>query len=89
MATLTAPIRWLGHTVRSLTGFTHALPMPRLGFATMASKSRPIRSWRKPPWPDEEGRGGVREPRRPRRTPPTGAMALPEPTGQERTDLSH
>lgn len=81
MATLTAPIRWLGHTVRSLTGHKHTIP----GISGKVIRSR----WqRRPPWPDEEGWGGVREPRRPRRTPPAGAMALPEPTGQEDTDLT-
>jgi hypothetical protein len=87
MTTLTAPIRWLGHTVRSLTGLKPALPKRRFAMPAAASGST-LRRRRKPPWPDEEGWGGVREPRRPSRTPPTGAMALPEPTDQERTDLT-
>ena len=70
MATLTAPIRWLGHTVRNVRrrpGGRDSKPWP----------------WSQPGWDDEgEGGGGVREPRRPKRTPPAGAMALPEPTGE-------
>ena len=62
MATLTAPIRWLGHTLLSVRRKPgrHSGPPGR--------------------WYDENGWGGVREPRRPKRTPPAGAMALPEPT---------
>ena len=70
MATLTAPIKWLGHTVRNV-------------------RLRPgVPRWRSS-WPDfgpgagEDGRGGVREPRRPKSNPPAGAMALPEPTGEK------
>jgi hypothetical protein len=68
MATLTAPIRWLGHTVRK----------GRLGLRG------------RPPWPgsnpgggEQDGWGGVREPRRPKPNPPVGAMALPEPDGEQ------
>ena len=86
MATLTAPIRWLGHTVRILTGIN--LTRQGRGLALPVRAGRTFRRSRKPPWPDEEGWGGVREPRRPRRTPPTGTMALPEPTGEQRTDLT-
>lgn len=76
MATLTAPIRWLGGAFRGAVGLGPTAP-PTVG-----------RFRRRPPWPDEEGRGGVREPRRPKRTPPAGAMALTEPTGTESTDAS-
>jgi hypothetical protein len=71
MATLTAPIRWLGHTVLSVrkrTGGTRG----------------------RPPWPgsnpggrEQDGWGGVREPRRPKSSPPAGAMALPEPAEEK------
>ena len=73
MATLTAPIRWLGHTVRSVR----------------TVRKRPSGARGRWPWPgsgpgsgDEDGGSGVREPRRPKRNPPAGAMALPEPTGE-------
>jgi hypothetical protein len=95
MATLTAPIRWLGHTVRGLTGLRPALPGRSVkGFAP-ESAIRRFRRFRRPPWPDWPGwpgegggSGGVREPRRPRGNPPAGAMALSEPSGQEPTDLT-
>lgn len=77
MATLTAPIRWLGHTMRAV----RVRPGARRGFG-----SGPPGSWSR--GTDEgDGWGGVREPRRPRGTPPAGAMALPEPTADrgERT----
>lgn len=69
MATLTAPIRWLGHTVRNV-------------------RTRPGGPRGKWAWPgsspegEQDGWGGVREPRRPKRTPPAGAMTLPEPTNE-------
>jgi hypothetical protein len=71
MVTLTAPIKWLGHTVRNV-------------------RVRPGGIRGRSPWPDfgpgrgeEDGRGGVREPRRPKSSPPAGAMALPEPTEEK------
>ncbi len=83
MATLTAPIRRLGHTVRGLAGLGLAVPRTVLGPV--------VRNRRRPPWPawppEEQGGGGVREPRRPRPTLPAGAMALPEPTAEPSDSL--
>ena len=71
MATLTAPIRWLGHTVRNVR------KRPGGG---RAGASWP--GWN-PGWGEQDGGpGGVREPRRPKGNPPAGAMALPEPAGE-------
>ena len=71
MATLTAPLKWLGHTVRTVrirpAGFRGRSLWQRFG----------------PGRGEGDGRGGVREPRRPKPNPPVGAMALPEPTGEE------
>jgi hypothetical protein len=79
MTTLTAPIRRLGQTVRILAALT--LAMPRVAVSPVTRGRRP----RRPPWPQDEGGGGVREPRRPKRTPPTGAIALPEPEARPTT----
>ena len=68
MATLTAPIRWLGHTMRAVR--------PKPG---RRGNLRPPGGWFDNP---DGGPGGVREPRRPKRTPPAGAMALPEPAAE-------
>ena len=71
MATLTAPIKWLGHTVRNVRkgpgGRRRGSFWPGSG----------------PAGGGEDGWGGVREPRRPKGNPPAGAMALPEPTGEK------
>lgn len=72
MTTLTAPIRRLGRTVRILAALSLAVPRAAVGPVTRGRR-------RRPPWPDDEGGSGVREPRRPKRTPPVGAIALPEP----------
>ena len=72
MATLTAPIRWLGHTVRNV----------RIRPGGRGGKSPFGPGWLRGGGDEGDGRGGVREPRRPKRTPPAGAMALPEPTGE-------
>ena len=89
MAALIAPIRRLGEAVRALAGrqrppSARGRDLPGSWFVAVH------RMGRRPPRPEgEEGWGGVREPRRPRRTPPTGAMALREPgAGTEPTDLS-
>lgn len=88
MAALIAPVRRLGEAVRGLAGrqrppFARGRSLPGSWFVAVS------RMRRRPPRPDEEGWGGVREPRRPRRTPPSGAMALREPgAGAEPTDLS-
>ena len=70
MTTLTAPIRWLGHTMRSVR-----------------RPARPTFGGGRPPgWyrddGDNDGPGGVREPRRPKPNPPAGAMAIPEPSSE-------
>jgi hypothetical protein len=71
MTTLTAPIKWLGHTVR------HVRIRPT------GPRGRSL--WQRfgPDRGEEDGRGGVREPRRPKSNPPAGAMALSEPTGEK------
>ena len=74
MTTLTAPIRRLGRTVRILVALSLAVPRAAVSPVTRGRR-------RRPPWPNDEGGGGVREPRRPKRTPPVGALALPEPEG--------
>jgi hypothetical protein len=77
MTTLSAPIRRLGRAVRDLAAITSAaVDVP-------GKSAGHVRRGRRPPWPpqeDEGGGGGVREPRRPKPKPPTGAIALPEPS---------
>lgn len=69
MATLTAPLRWIGHTMRAVRVRPGSRRGPGGGLPG---------GWSRGPG-EGDGWDGVREPRRPKRTPPAGAMALPEP----------